>query len=90
MPVPSFFYIYKKNSHLIPQRSNCDLKFLLHCNFFMFQTRVLKLAYLDSLSFSNSKYIYFYIIMTITQVMSRQMLVTSSDLKVPEVISLEP
>ena len=46
---------------------------------FLFQPRVLKLAYLDSLSFSDSKYIYFYIpvIMTIiTQVMGCQMLVT--------------
>lgn len=72
------FYIYKKNSHLIPQRSNRDFKFLLQCNFFILQPRVLGLAYLDSLSFSDSKYIYFYIVMTIiTQVMGRQRLVPS-------------
>ena len=59
-------------------RDQIMTSFLLHCNVFIFQHRVLKLAYLDSLSFSDSKSIYFYLIMAIiTQVMGRQMLVTS-------------
>ena len=43
----------------------------------MFLPRVLKLTHLDSMSFSDSKYILLKIMTIITQVMGRQMLVTS-------------
>ena len=57
----------------------------------MIQPSVPKLAYLDALSFSVSKYICFYMIMTIiTQVELPNVDDLVSDLKVPEVISLEP
>ena len=72
------FYIYKKNSHLIPRRSNCDLKFCFLCNFFIFQPRVLKPVYLNSLAFSDSKYIYICaILIIINQVMGHWKHMTS-------------
>ena len=72
------FYIYKKNSHLIPQRSNCDLKYCFLYNLFIFQPRVLKLKQLNFLAFSDSKYIYICVILIIiNQVMGHWKCMTS-------------
>ena len=42
------FNMYKKDLILIPERSNCDLKFLSKGHICIIELRSLKLAYLDS------------------------------------------
>ena len=53
----SDFDMYTKNLILIPEWSNCDLNVCQKVTFALLNLKSLKLAYLDSLWNSESKYI---------------------------------